>query len=573
MPNNNSQTSLRDESKHPRFLGMTGRPLDLTVSIVATTGFLLFGYDQGVMSGIISAEPFMRYFPETYNNATWQGFVTAIYEIGCLAGAVLVLFFGDFLGRRWCIISGAAIMILGAIIQVSAIKGYEATAQFIIGRVVTGVGNGMNTSTIPTYQAECSRTSNRGLLICIEGGVIAFGTLIAYWVDYGCAYGGDDLSWRFPIAFQCFFAFVILIVPFWLPESPRWLLTKDRSDEAVKVIAALRGLSVDDEETHLQVTIINDSIKASGHHGGVTPFSALFTGGKTQHFRRMMLGASSQLFQQVGGCNAVIYFFPLLFENSIGESHSMSMLLGGINMIVYSIFATVSWFVIERVGRRKLFLIGTIGQGASMLLVMACLIPDTPSAAKGAAVGLFTYIAFFGATWLPLPWLYPAEVNPIKTRAKANAVSTCTNWLFNFTVVMITPVMIRNIGWGTYLVFACINAGFFPFIYFFYPETKKRSLEEIDLIFAKGYIENMSYIRAAKELPFLNDREIEDKLREYGFVDSDEESGDGLGPGMGSRGGDVLTGVLRGRLVYGRVRGGKKFGTRIEVREGVGWKA
>ena len=148
------------------------------------------------MSGIITAEPFMRYFPETYNNATWQGFVTAIYEIGCLAGAVIVLFFGDFLGRRWCIISGAAIMILGAIIQVSAIKGYEATAQFIIGRVVTGVGNGMNTSTIPTYQAECSRTSNRGLLICIEGGVIAFGTLIAYWVDYGCAYGGDDLSWR-----------------------------------------------------------------------------------------------------------------------------------------------------------------------------------------------------------------------------------------------------------------------------------------------------------------------------------------------------------------------------------------
>ena len=113
----------------------------------------------------------------------------------------------------------------------------------------------------------------------------------------------------------------------------------------------------------------------------------------------------------------------------------MSMLLGGINMIVYSIFATVSWFVIERVGRRKLFLIGTIGQGASMLLVMACLIPDTPSAAKGAAVGLFTYIAFFGATWLPLPWLYPAEVNPIRTRGKANAVSTCSNWLNNFIIV------------------------------------------------------------------------------------------------------------------------------------------
>jgi MFS family permease len=251
------------------------------------------------MSGIIAADPFNDYFPETKDNATWQGFVTAIYEIGCLLGAIIVLVGGDFLGRRRGMICGAATMILGVIIQVTAMKGHKATAQFIIGRVVTGVGNGMNTSTIPTYQAECSSTKNRGLLICIQGGIIAFGTLIAYWVDFGCQYGPDDLTWRFPIAFQIVFGLVVLIVPFWLPESPRWLLTKDRSDEATKVIAALRGLPTDHEETTLQITIIVDSIRASGHHGGITPFSALFTGGKTQHFRRMMLGASSQLFQQV----------------------------------------------------------------------------------------------------------------------------------------------------------------------------------------------------------------------------------------------------------------------------------
>lgn len=119
-------------------------------------------------------------------------------------------------------------------------------------------------------------------------------------------------------------------------------------------------------------------------------------------------------------------------------------------MIVYAIFATMSWFIIERVGRRKLFLWGTVGQCLSMVLVFSCLIPGTPAAAKGAAVGLFTYIASFGASWLPLPWvslfslegdrsvelmvkqLYPAEINPIKTRQKANALSTCSNWLFNF---------------------------------------------------------------------------------------------------------------------------------------------
>lgn len=149
----------------------------------------------------------------------------------------------------------------------------------------------------------------------------------------------------------------------------------------------------------------------------------------------------------------------------------MSMLLGGVNMIVYSIFATFSWFVIERVGRRKLFIYGTAGQMFSMIITFACLIPGSPAPARGAAVGLFTYIASFGATWLPLPWLYPAEINPLKTRAKANAVSTCTNWLFNFAIVMIVPILIERISWGTYLLFACINASFFPFLYFFYPEV------------------------------------------------------------------------------------------------------
>jgi sugar porter (SP) family MFS transporter len=443
----------------------------MCVSTIATTAFLLFGYDQGVMSGIISSPVFNDYFPET-RDATMQGLVTAIYEIGCLIGAVFILAMGDLLGRRRAIIIGGIIMILGTIIQVTPMKGHGQLAQFIIGRIVTGVGNGINTSTVPTYQAECSKTSNRGLLICIEGGIIAFGSLIAYWIDYGASYGPDDLVWRFPIAFQIIFALIFSTVMIWLPDSPRWLLTHERYEEAERTIAALRGYEIDSEETKAERDMILDSIRASGFAGQKsTPVKALFTNGKTQHFRRMLLGASSQFMQQVGGCNAVIYYFPILFQNSIGETHNMAMLLGGVNMIVYSAFATVSWFIIERVGRRKLFLWGTAGQMLSMVLTFACLIPGTPSAAKGAAVGLFTYIASFGATWLPLPWLYPAEISPIKTRAKANAVSTCTNWLFNFFIVMITPIMIDRIGWGTYLFFAVVNGCFFPVLYFFYPEV------------------------------------------------------------------------------------------------------
>ncbi|KAI5283754.1 hypothetical protein KEM54_001887 [Ascosphaera aggregata] len=549
----------------PRFGGLTGQPLSVCITVVATCGFLLFGYDQGIMSGIITGSVFNNVFPPTLGDSTIQGFVTAIYEIGCLAGAVFILYLGDRLGRRRAIILGAAIMCLGVLIQVTAYKGHEAFAQFIIGRIITGVGNGINTSTIPTYQAECSRNTNRGLLICIEGSTIAFGTLISYWIDFGASYaftGPDDLqefaknhsistsdidvynppfgedwgnnldiTWRFPIAFQVVFGLFICAGMTFLPESPRWLMSRERYEEGELVLAALAGKSVNDPQVQLQKTIVLDSIRASGGGGKSTPLSAVFSNGKTQHFRRALLGMLSQFMQQIGGCNAVIYYLPILVKDSLEKSHRFSMLIGGINMIVYAAFATASWFLIESVGRRKLFLVGTFVQCGSMVITFACMIKNGLSEkqihanAKGAIVGLFLYIAAFGATWLSLPWLYPAEISPIKTRAKANAFSTCSNWLFNFLIVMVTPVMITNIQWGTYLFFAIVNACFIPVIWFFFPETAKRSLEEIDIIFAKGYTENISYVKAAKLLPYLTDEQVKGMSIQYGFHSDSEESG------------------------------------------------
>lgn len=530
----------------PTYWGCSGRKLQMLITTVATTDFLLFGYDQGVMSGIISAPAFVARFPEVTQDEkyqTWEGFIVSIYAVGCFFGACFILQLGDWLGRRKSIFIGAWTMIIGVIIQVTAVpktggvpgQSVGATAQFIVGRFLTGIGNGINTSTVPTYQAECSKSHNRGKLICIEGGNVAIGTLIAYWIDYGCLYGPDELTWRFPIAFQCVFAIIVLILTLGLPESPRWLMSKDRTDEARVILASLADKPVEDEEVILQQNVIADAIRLSGGDGHSTPIKVLMTGGKTQHLRRLLLGAGSQMMQQLSGCNAVIYYFPILFEQNVGTSHQTSLLLGGINMIVYSLFATTSWFAVERVGRRKLFLIGTVGQCLSMVLAFGALVPsginvpadeippEAREAAKGAAVGLFTYIAFFGATWLPLPWLYPAEINPLRTRAKANALSTTSNWIWNFFIVMITPVLIASINWGTYLFFAILNALFIPILYFLYPETAGRSLEEIDLIFAKGFLENKSYVTAAQELPKIADHEVDARAREFGFVSSDDE--------------------------------------------------
>jgi MFS family permease len=139
----------------PTFWGKSGPGLQRIITTVATTDFLLFGYDQGVMSGIISAPAFYHDFPQVENNSTWEGFVTAIYAVGCFFGALFILNVGDRLGRKKAILLGAVVMILGVIIQITAQPPYGgATAQFIIGRFITGVGNGINTSTVPTYQAE-----------------------------------------------------------------------------------------------------------------------------------------------------------------------------------------------------------------------------------------------------------------------------------------------------------------------------------------------------------------------------------------------------------------------------------
>lgn len=214
------------------------------------------------MSGIINDAAFNDVFTATKGDSVMQALVTAVYELGCLAGAIYALIFGDWMGRRWMIFSGAIVMIVGVIIQVTSFEDHIPLLQFFIGRVITGIGNGMNTSTIPTYQAECSKTSNRGLLICIEGGVIAIGTMIAYWIDYGAHFGPQDLVWRFPIAFQIVFGVVIIVGMFYLPDSPRYLISRDRVEEGEYVLAALGGREIHDHETQLQKHLVLESLQA-----------------------------------------------------------------------------------------------------------------------------------------------------------------------------------------------------------------------------------------------------------------------------------------------------------------------
>ncbi|KIY64148.1 general substrate transporter [Cylindrobasidium torrendii FP15055 ss-10] len=518
----------------PHYMGFTGDRLLTAITFIATMGFLLFGYDQGVMSGIISAPQFYRVFPDLNpelvghkHSSIMQAFYTAIYEVGCLAGASFALVYGNKIGRRKCIMIGAFWVSVGAIIQITAMPGAKAGHQFVIGRIVTGVGNGLNTATIPSWQAECSKAHNRGLHICIEASMIATGTVIAYWIDFGLSYIDNSISWRLPIGLQILFAVVLFGGIMFLPESPRYLLSTGQYEEGEHVVAALSAATVAAEETQLQKRVIVEALESIGE----LQIKHVFTGGPSQHLRRTLVGASSQLFQQIGGCNAVIYFAPVIYETYVGLDRRLALVLGGVTSTVYALSAFASYPMIERLGRRKMFLWGTAGQAISMFLASFCLIPadvlgisrDENTAYYGTVVGLFLFLMSFGCTWLELPWLFPAEINPNAIRTNANAISTMTNWSWNFAVVMWTPPMLDAWnGFGTFLFFGIINLCFFPFIWFFYVETKGRSLEEIDVIFAKGYTNKEWYVKVGNEMPKLSHSEVESEAARWG-LGGDEE--------------------------------------------------
>ncbi|KAL2833854.1 general substrate transporter [Aspergillus cavernicola] len=506
--------------------GLTGKRLHLGITLTAVMGFSLFGYNQGMMSGLIAGDEFVDAFhalemPDPYTDAEYRhinvlrGGVTSCYEIGCFFGALFSMFYGERLGRTRVIFAGASILILGAVISTVSFGPHWGLGQFVIGRVISGVGNGLNTATIPVWQSECSAAHNRGLLVCFEGAIIAVGTFVAYWVVFGLSYVNESVQWRFPVALQILFAIVVGIGALLLPDSPRWFVMRGHDQEALEILAKLNNAAPDSDQVLTEYNFMKADVEMT--KASQASWKTIFTGGKTQEFQRMMVGCSGQFFQQFTGCNAAIYYSTLLFEQNLNLEHRLALIMGGVFSTVYALATIPSFFMIEKVGRRKLYLIGFLGQGLSFVITFACLVDPTTENSKGAIVGIFLFITFFAFTLLPLPWIYPPEINPLRTRTAGAAASTCTNWICNFAVVMFTPLFAATSGWGVYLFFAAVNLLAVPFAWFFFVETAGRELEEIDIIYAKAHVEGKWAFTVANEMPKLSLEEITQQSRELGL--------------------------------------------------------
>lgn len=249
------------------------------------------------MAGIIGAD---NRFGRDFNNPgpDMQGNITSMYNIGCVFGSIIVYFIGEMLGRRAMLMSGGSIMIIGAAILASS----TTIAQLIVGRIITGIGNGFNSSTAPVYLSELAPAHIRGALLTLQGTVTILGVVIAYWMDYGTSFTESSLQWRFPLAFQAVFAVFLILQLIGLPETPRWLVQHDRHEEAQQVIAAITGNHLEHPDVERTVRDIQMVLVEESKDG---PFriKELFTWGEQQNFRRLLLTISIQLCQQFTGSN------------------------------------------------------------------------------------------------------------------------------------------------------------------------------------------------------------------------------------------------------------------------------
>ncbi|KAL1646197.1 hypothetical protein SLS61_008008 [Didymella pomorum] len=435
-------------------------------------------------------------------DANTQAAAVALYQVGCFLGAVLVLFFGERWDRESSSFWGSFIMIIGTIFQFAAggtnRGGAAAYAVLVVGRVIGGIGNGMVTSTIPTWQSEFAKPKKRGRLIITSGAIIVAGVMISYWVGYGFYFlpAGTSYSsvrWRFPVAFQSFFTIIVMYMLLYLPDSPRWLMMRGREQEAKALLARLADAYIDSEVVAIELSNIKEALGAQSSMGGFK-MRELLTNGPSQNLRRTLLGIAAQS----------TYYATLVSENSLGFGPDMSRLLAAANGTEYLLAGLIAIPLIERVGRRKLILFGAFGQMSSMIILAGssstAVIDDLGAPRLNTLYGvlalvfLFGFNAFFAIGWLGMTWSCPAEITNLRIRIQANALSTFSNWLSNSLIVMITPPAFANL----------------------------QSLEELDVIFAKAHAEGVSPVKMAKRTPKLEGRDPDIEIARYWGRDVEE---------------------------------------------------
>ena len=474
--------------------------LVVVIAAIAATGGLLFGFDTGVISGAI---PFFQQDFQISNSMVEN--ITTAGLVGAVIGAMFTGRLSDIIGRKKVILMAAIIFIIGA-----AWSGWAPNDRVLIAaRLFIGLAIGISSFSVPLYIAEISPTKIRGRLVSLFQLLITIGILVSYLSDLLFANNNDLSSWRPMFYVGVIPGLILFIGMLFLPETPRWLMSKGREDESRHVLKKI-------EEPGL----VEDSIRQMKEDIERAKSRATFREVFRPWLRTaLMIAVGIMFFQQFVGINTVIYYSPKIFM-IVGFEGARAGIWGAVSVgVVNVVFTVLSLFLIDKIGRRKLYFIGLSGIIFSLLALGTVFAFHTSLGDTGkwfAIVFVWIYIAFFAISLGPLGWLFISEVFPLRVRGIGSSIGSLSNWLFNglvaftfFKIVklftasgtgIITHEKLYDTATHTFTMQAVNNGNpagafwFYAFIgivglvwgYFFLPETKGISLEKIEEHWRKG---------------------------------------------------------------------------------------
>jgi len=437
----------------------------LMISVVAALGGLLFGFDTAVISGTIN-------FIQPYFGLSEAGLGWTVSSLlfGCIGGVFFAGKAGDHYGRKKVLMFAALLFFISAIGSASA----HSLLYFLIARILGGLAVGVASILSPMYIAELAPAQYRGSLVSLNQLAIVIGILVAFFSNYLLVGTGVN-NWRWMLLVMAAPAVLLFFSLFLVPESPRWLVARMRSREALNILIKTSGEELAGCELHQ----IEETLKI--HQEAV--FSDLI---QSKIRPLLIIGIILAVFQQITGINTIMYYAPKIFA-SVGDSNGTALLqtiaIGCTNVI----FTLIAMALIDRFGRRLLLIFGSAGM-MTMLLGLSALYFLKQTSGIMVLVFILGYIAFFSASLGPAVWVVIAELFPNRLRSKGMSVAIVTLWIACTIVSVTFPIMLQKLSGGiTFLIFAVICLANSLYVWQFVPETKGKTLEELEFELSKKF--------------------------------------------------------------------------------------
>ncbi len=464
------------------------------VTLVATLGGLLFGYDTAVISGTVSSIEQAFVLPwglEATARDSLTGFTVASALIGCIVGGLLAGLFSARFGRKKSLFIAALLFLISAIGSALPELFYLPFSQasfgepskdwifpFIAFRILGGTGVGLASMVSPMYIAEIAPADIRGRMVSYNQIAIVIGMVTVYFVNWAIASQGDEqwlntVGWRWMFASECIPAAVFFVLLFLIPESPRWLVLQGRDQDATRVLQKFNSKEV--------VNDILCEIKTSveNKHSALLSFGGLL----------IVVGILLSVFQQFVGINVVLYYAPEIFR-TMGATTNAALLQTILVGVVNVVFTVVAILTVDKNGRKPLMLIGAGMMSVSMFALGTLFYLEVTGVA--AIIVMSIYMAAFALSWGPVTWVLLSEIFPNAIKSKALAIAVAVQWIANwlvswsFKIIDGNQALIESFNHGfAYWLYGLMGLLAALFVYFWVPETKGKSLEEIESIWAK----------------------------------------------------------------------------------------